>query len=280
MELLAIKGHAGRGKEVIDLLKLLGGKSKAIPYDGRWESGYYLLCEDDYIGYSCDPSYGYSRFTLEEFETKFPFKTGDMVDSVVCGASQIVGMAWSQNKGKVAYSLRKRGTFGYKEQSYASELKPLDRELSKDPPILQGEEIDGQRYSYKVPEDMEAEVTEGGEIILKPKQLEWPKTWEECMDLLDEEKKRANIRLTGTLSRLLFARDAYWKIIGEQLCHGKPWTPSDCQIVYGLSRINGKIEKIDDVFGCVMVLEFPSREMRDAFYENFKDLIEECRELL
>lgn len=100
------------------------------------------------------------------------------------------------------------------------------------------------------------------------------------MDLLDEEKKKANIRLIGALNRLLLARDAYWKIFGEQLCHGKPWTPSSCQIVYGLSRINDKIEKIDDVFGCVMVLEFPSREMRDAFYENFKDLIEECKELL
>ena len=27
-------------------------------------------------------------------------------------------------------------------------------------------------------------------------------------------------------------------------------------------------------------LAFPTEEMRDAFYENFKELIEECKELL
>ena len=28
------------------------------------------------------------------------------------------------------------------------------------------------------------------------------------------------------------------------------------------------------------VLSFPTAEMRDVFYENFKDLIEQCKELL
>ena len=28
------------------------------------------------------------------------------------------------------------------------------------------------------------------------------------------------------------------------------------------------------------ILAFPTAEIRDAFYENFKDLIEECKELL
>jgi hypothetical protein len=28
------------------------------------------------------------------------------------------------------------------------------------------------------------------------------------------------------------------------------------------------------------ILAFPTEEMRDAFYENFKYLIEECKELL
>jgi hypothetical protein len=31
--------------------------------------------------------------------------------------------------------------------------------------------------------------------------------------------------------------------------------------------------------GC-RLLVFPTSEMRDAFYENFKELIEECKELL
>jgi hypothetical protein len=28
------------------------------------------------------------------------------------------------------------------------------------------------------------------------------------------------------------------------------------------------------------ILTFPTKEMRDTFYENFKDLIEQCKELL
>lgn len=28
------------------------------------------------------------------------------------------------------------------------------------------------------------------------------------------------------------------------------------------------------------ILAFPNKEIRDAFFENFKDLIEECKELL
>lgn len=33
---------------------------------------------------------------------------------------------------------------------------------------------------------------------------------------------------------------------------------------------------------CVFIkaLAFPTAEMRDTFYENFKDLIEQCKELL
>ena len=28
------------------------------------------------------------------------------------------------------------------------------------------------------------------------------------------------------------------------------------------------------------ILTFPTKDMQDAFYENFKDLIEQCKELL
>ena len=75
------------------------------------------------------------------------------------------------------------------------------------------------------------------------------------------------------LYELLVCRDAYWKIAGD-------WKPSDCQIVYGISRSCDKIEKVDDLFGGEMVLEFSSREMRDSFYRNFYDLINKCKELI
>ena len=61
---------------------------------------------------------------------------------------------------------------------------------------------------------------------------------------------------------------------------GKPWGTGDCKIVYGICREKGNIVKRDDYFGNTHTFEFPIREMRDAFYENFKELIERCKELL
>ena len=84
-----------------------------------------------------------------------------------------------------------------------------------------------------------------------------------------------------SFTELLIARNAYWKIAGEQMGLGKPWKPDwndsdnkfviqylDNEVGFWLSR------------GLNYILAFPTVEMRDAFYENFKELIEQCKELL
>ena len=76
---------------------------------------------------------------------------------------------------------------------------------------------------------------------------------------------------------LLIFRDAYWKIAGEQMGLGKPWDPCDTKDKYILRRAKEEILK---GYNISSVLEFPTEEMRHAFYENFKDLIEKCKELL
>ena len=80
------------------------------------------------------------------------------------------------------------------------------------------------------------------------------------------------------LQRLLIYRDAYWKLYGEEMGLGKPWKP-DGNPVYALTRNDGYIVDIE-TGGNDEVLEFPTEEMRDAFYENFKELIESVKELL
>lgn len=47
------------------------------------------------------------------------------------------------------------------------------------------------------------------------------------------------------------------------------------------STLLGEVVK-DTTPNCIAnyLLDFPTAEMRDAFYENFKDLIEQCKELL
>lgn len=123
----------------------------------------------------------------------------------------------------------------------------------------------------------------------KPK---YPTTHEECCEVLDIHPSRSidltfisdltdyEDNLSGLmygLYKLLICRDAYWKIAGD-------WKPSynplsDKENLYSIVTFNGEIIKCETEHRNT-ILTFPSSEMRDAFYENFKDLIESCKELL
>ena len=77
---LAIKGHPTRGKEVIGLLKMLGGINK-FQYNGS--KGYVYFIEGKWITLYGEETLkdngGYIIYELEEFLEKYPFKVGDKV---------------------------------------------------------------------------------------------------------------------------------------------------------------------------------------------------------
>ena len=64
---------------------------------------------------------------------------------------------------------------------------------------------------------------------------------------------------------------------------GKPWELSIGTPIYYIyyNRTVGTIKNdyADDIQGNI-ILAFPTEDMRDAFYENFKSEIEQCKELL
>lgn len=131
----------------------------------------------------------------------------------------------------------------------------------------------------------------------------YPTTYEECCKILkicnktemqfnQPDVERRDLYLTctknliNTFIKLKICRDAYWKIAGEQMGLSNQWGP-DWQtnkwnyetqkycIIVTNNKINlGYALKENNILG------FPTREMRDAFYENFKDLIELCKTLL
>ena len=121
---------------------------------------------------------------------------------------------------------------------------------------------------------------------------DYPKTYEECCEIMGIEYPVVGGKPDGLSAStyriteirpfiyLLICRDAYWKIAGEEMSFGKPWKPSKNDNVYCIFRFKGEIVKDNFVFGDSLILEFPTEEMRDAFYENFKDLIEKCKKLL
>ena len=149
------------------------------------------------------------------------------------------------------------------------------------------------KCGYVIPPGYEFDYIKEGfqtEIILKPKKPQYPKTYEECCENLDI---LGNINIEGykkelllSLQKLLICRNTYWKIAGEQMGLGKPWEPDYDSGVnkYGIISMNGAVQKSNPTTNWERhlnkVLDFPTAKMRDTFYDNFKELIEQCKELL
>jgi hypothetical protein len=67
---------------------------------------------------------------------------------------------------------------------------------------------------------------------------------------------------------------------------GKPWEPDwkdESESKYVICMMNNEVSRHISRHISTHIhfdLAFPTEEMRDAFYENFKYLIESCKELL
>lgn len=152
-----------------------------------------------------------------------------------------------------------------------------------------------------LPDGFEVDKIEGGKIILKTKENELD-SWKKCVNYLKDKeflelignssnittlncgrtidsKEDRNIIPEGygkvllAFSQLLVCRNAWWK--------KENWKPnwSDETIKYCISYINNKVIR-RDVQHNSYVLAFPTEEMRDKFFDTFKDLIEEAKDLL
>jgi hypothetical protein len=140
-------------------------------------------------------------------------------------------------------------------------------------------------YDGHTPQDVAKRLRK----FLTPKPS-YPKTYEECCKVLcckpivgfaglDDDEEN----LYGNFIALKRCRDAYWKIAGEEMELGKPWKPdwkNDEQGRHMIMVYENKLHKDESIVGTNFILVFPTKEMRDVFYENFKKLIENCKELL
>ena len=155
----------------------------------------------------------------------------------------------------------------------------------------------GNQNVWELPEgyqftDENGNVINATKIVLEKKKPKYPQTYEECLKVLGfnttiKVKESSVFDYDDdivALQKLKRCRDAYWKIAGQEMELGKPWKPDwhdeEYRDMYYISYDGRYIDK-ETGFPCVnMILIFPTEEMRDAFYENFKGLIEECKELL
>ena len=282
---LAIKEHSTRGKEVIELLEMLGGKNfyNWSGFDGHvyyviegWQNkikaGEYIFGDEDMY-----------LFTLEEFWEKYPFKVGDKVVYTKFGDNcddypvTIESMRWTGTT--IEY------TFNDCVTCLAKDLKMWTGEPDK---VISGIYLNSCDYADEVElnlGDYEIEVRDGKTYAVKKKPV-YPTTFEECLNMLYCKSILRTIighkaELLLNLEKLLICLDAYYKIAGEELELGKPWEPNwttfEGMPAIFRFRYNIVCDSVKDQH-CLLV--FPTTEMRDAFYENFKDLIESCKELL
>ena len=156
--------------------------------------------------------------------------------------------------------------------------------------------------------DENGNVINAQKIALEKKKKKYPKTYVECCEILGVDSdnflaitncyegevettdyERSLLSKFASLWELLVCRDAYWKIAGEEMGLGKPWKPdweNSEERRYSIVNIEGDINLPETTLTKWIlkvtnkILVFPTLEMRDAFYDNFKKEIEICKELL
>ena len=298
---LAIAGHATRGKEVIEIFLMLGGKNihnlKGI------NDEYYYIDNDGFIDSELDYIENWEEkfalFTLEEFLEKFPYIVGDKVkvpyeDGRITGNElyeyKILKIKWNYLESTIKYGLP------------TGDEQRIEYYSTDNLNIWNKKETMEEIIKIDIPKGYEfAGVDDNArQVVFTKIQPEYPKTYEECCKLLDicpngsivyagnwvygGDYLEKHLEKIKNFQKLLICRDAYWKIAGEQMGLGKPWEPDwddKNEFKYGLYHFRNGIMRDGSCINPTL-LAFPTEEMRDVFLdsEEIAQLIENCKEFL
>lgn len=134
-------------------------------------------------------------------------------------------------------------------------------------------------------------VIKDGKYILRNKKFEYPSTFEECRKILNIDKTFIienynmvfwNHKLLESLQKLMICHRAYCKIAGDNLGLDEPWKPNwdnEEEYKYGIYGFRNSVIKDNSCLNTTMLC-FPKEEIRDLFFNNFRSLIEECKEII
>ena len=199
---------------------------------------------------------------------------------------------WSDDMIEGAMNISKLGTAANPVEP-KSNANCLTRERVDELAIKIDKELpSGNQNVWELPDgyhfvDENGNKIEALKIALEKDIKEYPKTYEECCKILDwnhRDYDRVGYKsdLLCKLQVLLLCRDAYWQIAGEEMGLGDPWEPDWREERYIIYRnqdiIIGGYREAGDVEH--HIFEFPTKEMRDQFKNNFNKELEICKELL
>lgn len=146
------------------------------------------------------------------------------------------------------------------------------------------EYMETNEKTMPVPDGWEFDrIDECGNIVLKEKKKELPKTFDKCWNIIETENL-SNFSIETTvpdgmvkpmraLCQLLVCRNAWWEQLGWKPDWEKP-EEKHC-IVF---KCDGVEKQVKTYESCI--LAFPKYEVRDKFLETFRYLIEEAKKLL
>lgn len=128
--------------------------------------------------------------------------------------------------------------------------------------------------------DDQGNVIKTSKIIIREVKKAYPNTINDCYNLLEDDELVSPTSMRK-FQELINARNAYWKIAGANIGLGRSWEPNWTSFegypaIY-MYRYQITLSVVRDEHHCLV---FPTAEMRDMFYKNFKKDIEECKEFL
>lgn len=284
---IAIQGHPTRGKEVIQILKSLGGKNTNHLHGNNCD-GYYCILGDNHIT-SIFSILGHKVYTLEEFEKEFPFKVGDRVVSLTTG---LIGTITKFFKNGIYYFKYDNGICSFASASHLKLYKEMKEERNITLTLEKAKE-----WYKKGGELKEVALQAYSEEELS--KVELPKSWENFCDnyMIDDSEGYFDACCTVRSADISCRHPLYDKNVCpsiesakahlamiqlEQLrnCWWNGWEPiwdiseKWCICLWG-NELGVEITKNISRF-----LTFPTRKMAEEFLECFRDLIEKAGDLI
>lgn len=259
---IAIQGHPTRGKEVISVLKSLGGKNTG-GLEGTYETFYYIDDKNE-IGDDHRNNFPstYKLYTLEEFEKEFSFKVGDKVTDHEGDVAIITGFVYIGEK--LGYSLQYENGRGTATPRILTPYKEMKEERNITLTLDKAKEWYNKGGELK---EIALQAFTEKELNLLPR------SWEEYC------RKYGYGCLSTRYTNIPLKYDVLLKLEQLRDCWRQGWKPDWLDGNTKKYAIKGWRDKNSIEITCVThaFLSFPTYELALEFQECFKDLIKKSR---
>ena len=257
---IAIQGHPTRRNDVIKTLENLRGENKHM-YFGDDKKYYYFINKNKNIDRI--PKYNipdnYKCYTIEEFETKFPFKIGDkVIYDYNPYIGTVVDIKFDDN---IPYRVNINGiicTCGTKM------LKPYKPMNTRNITLT----LDKAKEWYK----------QGGELkeialqaFTKEELDPLPKSWEEYC-----KGYKVPATIFGPCIPNKYV--ALWKLEQLRDCYRQGWKPKPIECAFAIKYADKGLNIY--LYSSQEFLSFQSKEVAKEFLKNFDPLIKEAGDLI